>query len=411
MEPIPSSDFFVGNRQRLRQLFTGTAPIVISANGLLQRGGDNTYAFSQDANFWYLTGIEDPDIILVMDKSSEFLIIPGRSDNRETFDGSIETSDISDKSGIKEIYEEKEGWEKLGSRIKKVKHVATIASAPSYIEAYGFYTNPARETLARRIKSLNSDIELLDLSQHLIKMRMIKQPVEIKLIQSAIDITGKGLAQAIRPAMLKKYKHEYEIEAEITKGIRSLGASGHAFEPIVASGERACTLHNIANSGVLSEDGLVLVDIGAEVNHYAADISRTFSINPEPSKRQRSVFLAVQEVQQYAISLLKPGTLLRDYEQSIETFMGEKLRELNLIKTITRDSVRKYFPHATSHFLGLNVHDIGNHDAPLVPGCVLTIEPGIYIKEESIGIRIEDDGLITPKGIRILSDKLPQAIA
>jgi Xaa-Pro aminopeptidase len=187
--------------------------------------------------------------------------------------------------------------------------------------------------------------------------------------------------------------------------------SGHAFEPIVAGGPRACTLHNVANSGKLSADELVLMDVGAEIEHYAADITRTISLNGSPSRRQQAVHAAVLEVQEFALGLLKPGILLKEYEQQIEHFMGEKLRELGLIKIITHDGVRAYYPHATSHFLGLNVHDVGEYDRPLEPGVVMTVEPGIYIASEGIGVRIEDDVLVTPKGPKILSSKLPRDLA
>ncbi len=224
-------------------------------------------------------------------------------------------------------------------------------------------------------------------------------------IQAAINTTIASIKQATTASKLSKYEYEYQIEAELNKGFRAKGAAGHAFEPIVASGERACTLHNVANAGALAADELVLLDVGAEVEHYAADISRTFSLG-SPSRRQLAVHAAVLEVQEYAFGLLKPGVLMKDYEQKIEHFMGEKLRELGLIKTITHEDVRKFYPHATSHFLGLNVHDVGDYERPLEPGMVLTVEPGIYIPDESIGIRIEDDVVITESGIKILTDKL-----
>jgi Xaa-Pro aminopeptidase len=206
-----------------------------------------------------------------------------------------------------------------------------------------------------------------------------------------------------------KYAQEYEIEADLTRGFRRRGAMGHAFEPIVAGGERACTLHNVANNGQLSSDELLLLDVGAEVRHYAADITRTYSIGT-PSRRQQAVFDAVLEVQQFAFSLLKPGALLKENEQQIEQFMGEKLRELGLIKNIEHDEVRKFYPHSTSHFLGLNVHDIGDYSRPLEPGMVLTVEPGMYIPDEKIGVRIEDDVLITDDGYEILTDRLPRSL-
>jgi Xaa-Pro aminopeptidase len=405
-----TSDFFAANRQRLKELFTGTAPIVVTANGLLQKGADSTYGFSQDANFWYLTGIDEPDIILVMDRDKEYLIVPSRSASRQAFDGAVSFEELSKRSGVKDVYDEQEGWSKLGGRLKKVKHAATLAVPMPYIEQYGMYTNPARGALVERLKTYNPALELLDLNQHLARLRMIKQAAELEAIQLAIDITAAGIKEATKASKLKNYAYEYELEAELTRNFRMRG-SGHAFEPIVAGGPRACTLHNVANSGKLSADELVLMDVGAEIEHYAADITRTISLNGSPSRRQQAVHAAVLEVQEFALGLLKPGILLKEYEQQIEHFMGEKLRELGLIKIITHDGVRAYYPHATSHFLGLNVHDVGEYDRPLEPGVVMTVEPGIYIASEGIGVRIEDDVLVTPKGPKILSSKLPRDLA
>jgi Xaa-Pro aminopeptidase len=395
MESKFTSEFFAGNRQRLRELFTGTAPIVVTANGLLQRGGDSTYGFAQDASFWYLTGIDEPDIVLVMDRDKEYLIVPARSASRQAFDGAPEPETLARRSGIQAIYNDKTGWEQLNGRLKKVKHAATLATPPAYVEHYGMYANPARAALVAKLKAEKSGLELLDLSPHLVRSRMVKQPDELAAIQSAIDITIAAVKEAIKPAKLRKYAHEYEIEAELACGFRRRGAAGHAFGPIVAGGPRA--------------DELVLVDIGAEVDHYAADISRTFSLGL-PSRRQQAVHAAVLDVQRFAFGLLRPGVLLKDYEQQVEHYMGEKLRELGLIKTISHDNIREFYPHATSHFLGLNVHDVGDYERPLEPGIVLTVEPGIYIPREGIGVRIEDDVLVTAKGIKILSDKLSREL-
>jgi Xaa-Pro aminopeptidase len=405
-----SSEFFAGNRQRLRELFTGTAPIVLTAAGLLQRGGDSSYAFSQDANFWYFTGIDEPDVLLVMDKEKEYLIVPDRDASRAAFDGDVSFDYLKERSGIKTILGQKEGWDQLGGRLKKVKHVATLAAPAAYLERYGMFTNPARARLIILIKEHNPEVELLDLNMHAVRLRMVKQPEEIAALQQAIDITIATIKATTTPAKRVRYGHEYELEAAITQNFRNRGAAGHSFEPIVASGERACTLHNVANAGAFGKRELVVIDVGAEIEHYAADISRTIALG-SPSRRQQAVYNAVLEVQEYAFSLLGPGTMLKDYEQAIEQFMGEKLRTLGLIKIINHDNVRKYFPHATSHFLGLNVHDVGDYERPLETGNVLTVEPGIYIPEEGIGVRIEDDVLITKTGIKILSKKLPRALA
>lgn len=400
------SDFFTANRERLRQLFTGTAPIILTAFGHTQRGADEAFPFKQDASFWYLTGIDDPDVILVMDKSREYLIVPKRNETMEVFDGAIDAVEISRRSGIKDVLNEKDGWKQLESRIKKVQHVATLAANPPYIEFLGMYTNPARRRLIRHLKQINPDIDLLDLRQHLSHMRMIKQPIELLALQQAIDITNEALKEVMKPAKLTKYAYEYELEADITRGFRRRGAEGHGFTPIVAGGQRACTLHNVANNAQLASDELVILDVGASWEHYVADISRTVSLNGKPSHRQQQVHEAVCEAQDFAYSILKPGIYLKEYEKQVESFVGEKLRELGLIKTISSEAVREYFPHATSHFLGIDAHDAGDYDEPLKAGSVITVEPGIYIRDESVGVRIEDDVLITEIGCEVLSAKL-----
>ena len=405
------SSFFISNRERLKQLFTGTAPIVITANGLLQQASDEPYPFHQDRSFWYLTGIDEPGIVLVMDKAKEYLIVPPRETVREQFDGSIDFDELSRISGIQTIMYEKEGRRQLEARIKKVQHVATLAANPRFIDYLGMYTNPARADLIQRLKDANPNLELLDLRTHLSRMRMIKQEAELAAIQKAIDITIDTLKEITRPKQLAKYAHEYEIEADLTRGFRRRGATGHAFTPIVAGGERTCTLHHIRNQDPLVSGELLVMDVGAQADFYASDLTRTFAIGGHASRRQQLVYESVQEAQRFALSLLKPGTMLREYEKQMEEFVGEKLRELGLIKSIDRDSVRQYFPHATSHFLGLDTHDAGDYDHPLEPGVVLAVEPGIYIPEEALGVRIEDNVVITADGNTVLSARLPQELA
>jgi len=300
---------------------------VIPANGRLQRGGDSTYQFVQDASFWYLTGLDEPDILLVMDRDQEYLIVPERPKLQAIFDGTVSPEKLAARSGISKIYGDKAGWHQLNSRLAKVKHAATLAALPPYVDRYAFYSNPARANLVGKLKNQKAELELLDISLHLARLRMIKQPAELKAIQAAIDITIAGLKDALRPAKLIKYSHEYQVEANLSRAFRRGGAAGHAFDPIVAGGQRACTLHNIANNGGLRPDKLIVIDVGAEVEHYAADITRTV-IQGKPSRRQQAVHQAVLEVQQFAFELLKPGLVLKVYEHQIEQFMGEKLRAL-----------------------------------------------------------------------------------
>ncbi|HET8669659.1 MAG TPA: Xaa-Pro peptidase family protein, partial [Candidatus Saccharimonadales bacterium] len=335
------STFFSKNRERLRQLFTGTAPIVITANGLMQQSSDEAYPFHQDPNFWYLTGIDEPGVVLVMDKGKEYLIVPPRETIREQFDGAIDLGMLSRVSGIQSVVYEKEGWKQFEPRLKKVQHVATLGANPRFIEFLGMYTNPARSDLIQRIKDSNPNIELLDLRTHLSRMRMVKQPVEIAAIQEAIDISIDTIKEILRPKQLGKYAFEYEIEADITKGFRRRGASGmfgHAFAPIVASGERSCTMHHFRNDAPLVTGEVLLLDFGARAGHYASDIARTVILGGNPTKRQQAVYDAVREAQDYARSLLKPGVVVKQYEKQMEGFVGEKLRELGLIKTINSET-------------------------------------------------------------------------
>lgn len=403
MQSYFAKGFFEGNRQRLTTLFAGKAPIVITANGRLQRSGDTTFPFRQDSNFWYLTGINEPDFILVIDKDKEYLIAPERSETQDVMEGLLDLKPLNKISGL-DILDSEIGWKQLGARLNRVKHIATLAALPAYINQYGFYANPARSALINKVHDINADIDLLDLRNHLARMRSIKQPPELLAIQTAIDITIKSLK--VVKSKLKNYKYEYEIEAELCGEFRRRGASGHAFEPIVAVGPNASTIHYMANNSPLSNNQLILIDVGAEVENYAADLSRTYAIG-NPSKRRRAVYNAVYDAQSYAKSLLKPGVTNQEHELAVEHFIGEKLRELGLIKTINRKNVRRYFPTRTTHHLGLDAHDAEDYERPFEPGMVLAVEPGIYIPREGIGVRLEDDVLITDSGIETLSSGLP----
>lgn len=397
--------FFAGNRRRLQELFAGKAPIVLTANGLLQRNGDTNFKFRQDSNFWYLTGLDIKDAILVIDQEKEYLILPDIGPVDEVFAAPHNLELIAEQSGIRIIIDQKTGWKKLGSRLRRVKHVATLGAYPAYNEHYSMYSNPARASLIAKMKTANPELELLDLREHLARMRVIKQPAEIKAIQKAVNITVATLKNVERK--LPKYINEYEIEADLTYGFRKRGALGHAFSPVVASGPRSCHLHYEDNNHAIDGSRHIYIDTGAEVDHYAADITRTYYL-ASPSKREAAVVNAVKDVASYAMSNLKPGISIRENEKLVEHYMGEKLRELGLIKSITKESVRKFYTHACSHYLGLDAHDVGDYDSPLQPGMVLTVEPGIYIKDENFGVRIEDDVLVTKKGLKILSKNLNQ---
>jgi Xaa-Pro aminopeptidase len=241
-------------------------------------------------------------------------------------------------------------------------------------------------------------------------LRAIKQPEELLALQKAIDITNETLESIVQGDPFRAATNEFQIEAELSYGFRMRGANGHAFAPIVGAGQHSTTLHHTENNGPIRPQDLIVLDVGAEVEHYAADVSRTVSRQPITG-RAAEVFKAVAAVQDYALSQLKPGVMPIEYEKSVEVFMGEQLRRLGVIMSNKRGDIRRYFPHSTSHFLGLDTHDTGDYRQPFQENMVITCEPGIYLPEEQIGVRIEDDILITANGCRVLSASCPRELS
>ena len=399
-----TSEFFAGNRQRLLET-SGAELIVLSANGLLQRSSDTTFPFRQDSNFWYLTGIEEPDYVLVMRSEEAFIILAPRAEHRDLWDGAIDINALQAVSGIGEILEHHAGWNKLDHLIKKIKRVHTMTPAEAYFDSFGFYANPARGALLASLKKHRS-LELLDIRKPLAQLRQIKQAVEMDALKRAIDITVDTLTEV--RGNIQTYMSEYALVADITAGFIRGGASGHAYQPIVAGGINAATIHYMRCNDALIDNDMLLLDVGAEYMNYSADISRTWARH-KPIRRQEAVYNAVHAVQQAAFKLLKPGVTFRDYEQKVDDLMASELKELGLLNDIgDKKKLKKYYPHLASHFLGLDTHDAADYELPLTPGMVLTVEPGIYIPDEKIGIRIEDNIVITETGNTILSDRLPR---
>ncbi len=399
-----STSFFAANRASLRKSVHSATPIVIAGNGLLQRNSDTSFPFRQDSNFWYLTGIDEPDLTLVITSDDAFIMAPQRDTTRQTFDGALDVNALVNQSGVTQILPERKGWELLRKELAAAREVLVMGSSGLYDKRHGTWANPSTHELRRKLKRNSRNVKLAAIDSQLAALRVIKQPQEIEALRSAIRITTETIQEVRRK--LTSYRYEFEVEAAISNGFRMRGASGHSFSPIIANGGRATVLHNVANNGQLGAQALTVVDIGAEVEQYAADITRTLAYDA-PNTRQLAIFNAVLAVQAYALALLKPGTMLRDYERSVANEMGKQLIKLGLITTIEYDSVRQYYPHATSHFLGLDVHDVGDYNKPLEAGMVMTCEPGIYIPEEGIGIRIEDDVLITATGNTVLSSACP----
>ncbi len=393
-----NSDFFAGNRQRLIQAVPNSL-IVVAGHVSMQMSADTSYPFRQDSNFWYLTGINEPDCVLVVDtkKGKSILVIPELNDYQKEWDGDRDTSEIEKIAGIESI----QSRSLLNGILSKAKksglQICYIKSAPERVEPYGFYSNPARRILENEIKIV--ELEPKDVRLEIARLRQIKQPVEIEMLQKAIDITGSTLAEV--RSNLQKIKTEKELERAISSGFFAYGGDGHGYEPIVGSGINASILHYNKNTDVLRDNSLVLLDVGAIYNGYSADISRVWAVG-EPTERQNEVYNAVCELQDRAFSMLGPGVNMREYQAEMEKITFKKLKELGIKLA--------HYPHGFSHFLGLDVHDAGDYEMPLRPGSVITVEPGIYLSAESIGVRIEDNILITENGIKNLSENIPKVL-
>ena len=361
-----------------------------------------SFPFEQESNFWWLTGIEAADWRLIIDGSNSWLVANDVSEQHRVFDGSLSAAEAKRKSGVDGVLNAREAATLIEKLAKKYDTVFTLGKDP-HESHYDFVQNPAPATLRRELKKQFSTVK--DCRLELAKLRAIKQPEEIAAIKGAIALTVDAFTSV--KEQLSSYAHEYQVEAAFSEHFRSRGAKGHAYEPIVAGGKNACTLHYIANQDALRKDELLLLDIGALVDGYPADITRTYQLGTT-SARQRAVHKAVETAHQEIISLLRPGLKVADYHAHVDEIMQKALKDLGLLKKPS--DYRTYFPHAVSHGLGVDVHDALGRPTEFEEGMVLTVEPGIYIPKEGIGVRIEDDILITKDGHENLSAALPTSL-
>lgn len=396
------ASFHIDNRRQLVERLEESV-IVLGAYGQVQRSGDASFAFEQESHFWWLTGINEPEWWVIIDgsRNMSWLVSPDVSGVHQTFDGSLLADDARKLSGIDDIISRKEATQLLHELAKEHGAVYTLNDSP-HAKYYNFTVNPAPKKLHRKLAKIFTKTQ--DCRRELAALRAIKQPAEIDALRRAISLTIVAFQNVAQK--LPTLGSEYEVEAEFTYTFGRQGYK-HAYDPIVASGSHACTLHYGENSTKLPDNGMVLIDIGARVDGYCADITRTYAVG-KPSEREHTVHAAVETAHYAIIELLKPGLSFLDYQQRVDAIMKNALRSLDLLGS--EGDYRKYFPHAISHGLGVDVHDsLGGYDS-FQPGMVLTVEPGIYIPEEGIGVRIEDDILITETGNENLSKDLPTSL-
>lgn len=401
------SKFFQNNRVRLQRMLDGDGLVIMTANGLMQRSGDTTYPFRQDSNFFYLAGVEEPNVVLVIDAKSggEFLILPKQTEVESFFGGAINRDKIAKISGITTIYSHNEGWSRYKELQQSRNKIYTLLAPPvQFTRQERLFTSPARRLLLQKIKRI-SKAPILPLHEEMIKLRSIKQLPEIEAIKAAIKITGEGIA-AVR-SKVKQGVYEYELEAELDYVFKKRNSRHGFMPPIIAAGKNTTVLHYQEGQAKVQPNDLVLLDVGAEVQNYSADISRTYKVGGKMTAREKAVYSAAEAVYHLAIGLLKDGVSWRDFIIKVDSIMGEELIKLGLITVNSRENVRQFFPHSIGHSLGLDTHDSNDYTQPLQANMVVAIEPGIYIPEEGIGVRIEDDVLITKTGAENLSAHIP----
>ncbi len=397
-----NKDFFSTNRRTLIEK-NGGGVIVLSAFTRMQRASDYAAQFEQEKNFWWLTGIDAPDWQLIIDGSRHkcWLVAPLVSDINHTFDGSLSTADAIRMSGIDSVVSHDEATDLLHALAKKHSVVYTLGDHP-HLEYFDFVLNPTPKKLWVKLDRLFTTVR--DCRKDLSALRAIKQSEEISAMRQAIDLTIEGFGLVKKK--LPELSYEYEVEAEFSYLFRRRGAAGHAYDPIIAGGKNACTLHYDTNADKLKKRELVMMDVGARHYGYSADITRTYAVG-QPTKRQMAVHSAVQSAHHEIVALLRPGLDIREYHGQTDKIMIKVLMGLGLMSQVDdKDAYRTYFPHAISHGLGLDTHDSLGGPQYFQPGMVLTVEPGIYIPKEGIGVRIEDDILITTSGHDNLSGKL-----
>lgn len=396
-----TADFFIANRQRLKDSAETDSFIVLTAYTQVQRGNDFAHSFEQESNFWYLCGVTAPDWRLIIDNATgeEWLVAPQATSYQTLFDGSLTPAMAMQTSGVKQVLNAREGVAKL-RQLKASRACVYTLNSPS-TRLYGFAPNPAQRNLNRQ---LAGGPRMVNIRPHIAKLRAIKQPVELQAMQRAIDTTIEGVGALLKQA--RSFSYDYQAEATLTYEFRRRGAT-HAFEPILSSGSNNCVLHYVTNGAAYGKNDWLLMDVGAKVDGYSADITRTVPLG-HTTERQVAVYQAVKRVNMHAMALLNPGQNVREYVQQVDNAMAGELVSLGLLRgKTTWSKIHTYFPHAISHGLGIDPHDPLGAPEEFAENMVLTVEAGIYIPAESIGVRIEDDILITKQGAKNLSAALP----
>ncbi len=375
--------------------------LVLFSNELFPSNGDQYFALRQQSDLYYFTGITQEKTALVLAKNQngntqEILFIIKPDKKTEVWEGKkLSSTESRAISGVETIEWELRLQEVLYDYVKDSELVYMLGK-----DAYsGNLTNHIHCRWEAKI-SQDFPTQNIQSPRGIINaVRMIKSEQEIAVMQKAVDITNEAFKRVL--SVTKPNMREYEIEVEISYCFKKNGANGHAYHPIIGSGINACGLHYVKNNAWLKEGDLLLMDFGADWLYYAADLSRTIPVNGRFTDRQKQLYNIVLQVQKKSIELYVPGNSINLVNEKTNAWMAEALKSEGI-----KGELSDLFPHGTSHFLGIDVHDVGAKDVVFEKGMVLTCEPGLYIEQEAIGIRIENDIVVGDKPIDLMKDTI-----
>ena len=411
-----NSKLFIENRARFSKKLKANSIAVFNSNDIIPTNADGSMGFRQNADLFYLSGIDQEESILVIfpdakdEQHREILFLKETNEHIAIWEGhKYSKAEATATSGIKTIY-----WlHEFNTVFKTLMFRAEFVYLNTNEHTRASIETETRD--ARFVKwckenfPLHKYERLAPLMHHL---RAIKSKYEIELIQQACNITEKGFRRLLK--FLKPGVMEYEIEAELIHEFLRNRSQGFAYGPIVASGASACVLHYVENNKECKNGDVILLDVAAEYANYASDLTRCLPVNGKFTKRQKEVYNAVLRVMRAATKMLVVGNTIEKYHVEVGKLMEKELIGLGLLdaKAVAKQDrskplYKKYFMHGTSHFLGLDVHDVGDFKRPLEEGMVFTCEPGIYIPEDQLGIRLENNILVTKKGPVDLMKNIP----
>lgn len=412
---------FTRNRANLAAQLPPKSIAIFTANEPMPRNGDEFYPFRQQSDFFYLTGIDTENAYLLIAPSypdeslREVLFIEPYDEVKVTWQGEmLDAKQASELSGVKTV-KGSDAFYSILNDIAFSGYGDTIFLNSYEYPKYECAVETIQQRFVKKIQALYPMHQYGRTAPILNALRMLKSPDEINITQQACNITSKAFRRCL--ATVKPGMYEYEVQAEIEYIFKQNNATGHAYAPIIAGGKNACCLHYSKNQSLLRDGDLLLFDIGCEYQNYSSDLSRTIPVNGKFTERQKQCYNAVLRVMKQLKALYRPGHCINEINETTHRLMEKEMIQLGLFteEDVKRQDPnkpleRKYLMHGMSHHIGLDVHDSIDKFKPFEPGMILTCEPGIYLREEGIGIRIENDLLITEGEPINLFEGLPMEI-